>query len=317
MIRNNLFNLIKIFKNLIFFSSTIILVLVFLGINVYKNNEHNFSAEIKIYEDLIYEGEDIYLNIFIKNNSPYKDSIRELHEISIAKNINVINFNNEKSKPLYIEYIRDSEYYSVFEPFEEKIFRVELNNYHNFSGLTPFYTYYPEDNYIIHLNFPINDSLYISSNTISFNVFKNTGRNAELFKKIRHLDSTLKSKKLKYDTEIIDITDNIINEYIEERIVENIIVNNNITKELLNYKFDEGFISENISYLRRNPNLRNTNIILGQMLSYIESKNKENKNLKFNEFKHLLALEFEFNTSFKNKLLNTTDSLLIVYSKDD
>lgn len=292
---------------------------IFIGISFYEVNKQNFTAQIYVTEDVIYEGEIIYITVLIKNISPYTDSIKNLSEFTITKYLNIKNSQNISSGV-----IEESlgEHYEIFEPYEEKKYQINLNICCNFSGLTPFFGYYPAEQYKSRLSFPLSDSVYLKSNQITFEVLKNTARNEVLYNKIRSLDSLIyrkinSSEYKNYIVEIINSMDSLLNDYIDLRMIESVITTNNIVRLSSSDSVNTNFISNNINYIKQNPTLRNINQILGHCLIFIEHRNRARKNEEMLKLKDYINHSLYENYELKNQLINTIDSLIYLRSKDD
>ncbi|HRE40207.1 MAG TPA: hypothetical protein PLG90_02655 [Ignavibacteria bacterium] len=293
-------------KGISYLSILTIIIFVFVSTKSNTDKNLNFSTRIYINEDTIFEGDEIFLNVYVKNNSPYKDSIKDISEYTLSQNLIIKNKNNNEAHKIKFYYNNPIPYYQTFEPNEEKSYRVNVNTFNIFEGLTPYYSYFPEGIYNVQLKLPLEDSVFLISNLTSFIVYKNYGKRAELFYKIRQLDSIIKAKST-IDEEVVDVTDNIINEYIEENLIESLINNNNITKQLINYKYDSNFVTQNLNYIKRNPNINNIKSIIGDIVSYLINKN--NDQIKLEDIKEMLFQNYSMGESRKTELLNKIDSL--------
>lgn len=225
---------------------SLLVLLIFIISSFKSNNEksQNFNVKINIQEDSIFEGEDMYITISIKNNSNTKDSIKNLGSFKIIESLNISNSKGAQCDPIKLEYSRLNDFYLVFNPNEEKKFNFPLIFACSFAGLTSNFRYYPKDDYKIIFIYTNEDSLSLISNEIEFKVAKNSGRNEELFHKIRGIDTLVKNKysNPKLDFEIIDRIDSLINLYSGERLLENLILESNLYKIALGYKTGEEFI---------------------------------------------------------------------------
>lgn len=297
-------------------------VILFLGIGLYTKSDNysnqKFSVSLKLDENILKEGEDVYLTISIKNNSNKIDSIKDLGAFKIIESLNITNSKGAKCDPIKLEYSRLNDFYMIFNPNEEIKFKFPLIFACSFAGLTSNFRYYPKDNYKIKFVYTNEDSLSLISNEIEFEVVKNSGRNEELFHKIRSIDTLVKNKypNPKLDFEIIDRIDSLINLYSGERLLENLILESNLYKIALGYKTGEEFIQLNIKRIKDNPYLRNKSLIIGNCLSQIASYNKYNIESKYDEFRTTLENELLFNSDLKIDVLNIVDSLIALRSKN-
>lgn len=278
-------------KNLIFFLIFSILIFFFLFncenkpfCKEEKLQQGNFSITISLDKQEYLEGEYIWVNVIVKNNSSEKDSILHLSEQTLSEQFKIIGENNKKIgyHGLHPDYVGFG--YNKFEPFEEK--KCDLNitwcyGTKIFEGsviLTA--DYFPEDKYSIYIELKSIDNsiLPIKSNTITFKVTKPKGNDLNAYQDLIKVFQTPynfeSTNKLKSQ---IDNEQEFVKKYPKnaytERIMELLISNRQISK----YKYDNSFISDGITFLDNFPDSRLASFIIYNSIGIMKSSKSYNE----------------------------------------
>jgi hypothetical protein len=271
----------KYFYRFFLFSFYIISLLLFcftnksFSVNL-QTDTCNFSLYIYLDKQDFIEGENIWVNIKVKNLSNKPDSLPFLWDGELVRNFKIFNEKNQKcgywavTHPDYF-----SIPYNVFQPNEEKLFELEIQRSYGASFVDSAYelstNYFKEGAYSGYLEYKnIIDTVKskIKSNTISFRVSKPNGVEAQAFEELKRI------YKIKYNENVqpkckekIDAYLEFAKNYPKSVYLEIVMMNTYTAMSVFKYRYDENFINIGQSYIDNFPNSR---MCMGILSAYID-----------------------------------------------
>lgn len=248
----------------------------------------NFSITVSLEKNEYLQGENIYLNLKIKNLSSNKDSLPYAGELSMTERIKIKGKNHSRFyyHGVIVDYFNIP--YTYFLPNEEKTYEIELQWCYGDTiaeKITDYAAYFSADNYelyIEYLNEVDTKMPQIKSNTVYFNVSKPTGIELEAFNELIKIyqiqPSNQQVPRLK---EKIDAYVNFIDKYPKCVYTERAFSHSLSARKDGRYKFDETLISQALLFMENFPNSRMVYPLLFNISGIMKAKNNDEEIKKF------------------------------------
>jgi len=312
--------LAKIIISLITITLFIVLAITIIS-NKISNKEnsssiYNFAINISLDKDNYVQGENVWVTVKVKNISDKIDSLPHLDDISLAEYMAVRKINPYNTELFNYSGGMDNIIvkYVTFQPNEERIFDLNLQWCYGDTlpkNANPYFEYFTIGTYEIwevFRDFTNIKAKPLVSNKLTFNVIRPTGSEYEDFKELLRIYGIPDDKSKPHFKTRIDAYIDFINYNPKSIYAEEFISHSLIDRSITNYKYDESFIKDALTFISNFPDSRIINRLIHASIS-IQKNNKSNDEIK--EFWQNIAKQYpntRTTTSIENNL-NNIDSI--------
>ncbi len=266
----------------------IFLAIIFLSSGLLNNGhktKSNFELILTSDKSVYQEGENIYLNITIKNNG---SSVSINNPFESIRNNMIIENEYGLHPQLVNKLFTDSKIsFSSGETKSEEVdllynYGYKLNN----KSTSQYFMYFPSGKYIIKCKIDIGDNDIVESNEINVTVVPPNESEISAFFEMKYIDSFYinvnkleKRVMTKEENEsAIDRMIIFLGKYPKSIYTNRILIQSNIVRSMFNYKYDSSFVNDNKNFLLNQPDSKDLQIFIRSISSFFKRTDGNYKN---------------------------------------
>lgn len=281
---------IKFITLVLFIIVVIYLVLLQNGNDTYSMNEKNqacnFSANIYLDKFDFIEGENIWINLSIKNLNDRIDSLPFLFHEQLIMDMNI----QDKSGKKYNYHGPHGDYfgiqYCIFKPKEEKTYLFEIQSWYGGAytktGWELTTSYFKENEYYVNLVFKDlvdTSKTYFKTNTVTFKITKPSGIEEIAYNELKKIYQIPYSDIEPKCKNKVDAYLEFILKYPNSVYTEIAMLNSSAAISIFKYKYDDTFIQCGLNFLDKFPNSKINDGVLLDISGAMRYNNKSEKEI--------------------------------------